>query len=328
MLSIIIPIYNADKYIKECLKSILDEPLIENIEIILINDGSTDNSDKICRKLATESNKIKYVKKDNEGVSSARNLGISYAKGDYIMFVDVDDKLISGWFSSITRVISNSEKYDIYIFQSKVKPEKYTKLMLAYDILGMSNNLNSLSSPCSKIFKKKFLLDKNIHFESGIINGEDMLFNLQCVQHTDSIKIISESIYLYRQNPSSATHTFNKKLIQSDLLFHKKLSEKLSINEYKNVREYICNTKLYNAIFLIAQKTSYLKKFTSAKQYYQKLSEPPYSDAKLTNNISYKKRIIVKLIRKKKYFLVYLAFKINNTLFSKNIEKKDYFIKV
>ena len=90
LVSIIIPIYNSEKYLKKCIDSILEQKY-NNLEIILINDGSTDNSGKICDRLAIEDKRIKVIHKLNEGVSIARNKGLEMAKGEYIFFIDSDD---------------------------------------------------------------------------------------------------------------------------------------------------------------------------------------------------------------------------------------------
>ena len=126
LVSIIIPIYNSEKYLKKCIDSILEQKY-NNLEIILINDGSTDNSGKICDSLAIEDKRIKVIHKLNEGVSIARNKGLEMAKGEYIFFIDSDDYIDE---NIIKDMISYSRDYDIVKVSYKfIENGKITKVV-------------------------------------------------------------------------------------------------------------------------------------------------------------------------------------------------------
>ena len=138
-ISIIIALYNGEKYIARCLKSILDCES-QNIEIIIVNDGSTDNSLTICDSFAKRDSRIKIVTKVNEGVSAARNLGIQYAKGEYIWFVDADDWITKNAINYLLRMI-NIYKPDIFQFQLEQKEEFDINQKTFKEITGQTSKL-------------------------------------------------------------------------------------------------------------------------------------------------------------------------------------------
>ena len=141
-LSIIIPVYNAEKYLDKCMKSIFDN--IENsFEVILINDGSKDNSLKIIKELMKKYKNIELIDNSNNGVSYSRNLGIKKAKGNYIMFVDADDELKKNWFDRINSYMT--ENYDIVYF-SKYNLKSNKNDLLKY-IVGYNKENICIAGP-------------------------------------------------------------------------------------------------------------------------------------------------------------------------------------
>jgi len=174
LLSIIVPIYNSEVYLKDCLDSILKD-LNNNTELILIDDGSTDNSDKIyCN---YQQDNIKIFKNSNHGVSYSRNFGIKKATGKYVMFVDSDDLLTNGWYKKIE---STLKEKDIYYFSGKCSNKNLSKNDIIERIIGYPNSdvQANFSAVWSKVFKKSFLLEHHLFFHEDLINGEDLLFNL------------------------------------------------------------------------------------------------------------------------------------------------------
>ena len=210
-LSIIIPVYNGEKYIGPCLSSILDNDYFD-YELIIINDGSTDNSKKIIENIAD--NRIKLFNNRNYGVSYSRNYGIEKASGKYIMFVDADDFLDTQWHSKVLCQLKND---DIYIFSNKNVSDN--KKILSRQIVGVNGDGIMIAAPFSKIYKKSLLQEKNIRFNEKIINGEDMLFNLKSIKECNTLKIINLSFYKYRINFGSATKSFNEQILESDKEF-------------------------------------------------------------------------------------------------------------
>lgn len=323
-LSIIIPVYNAEKYIKECLDSILIP--IENknnIEIILINDGSNDYTKQIIQNY--ESNKIKlFNNKYNKGVSYSRNYGIEKASGDFIMFVDADDVLNKNWY----HIIENSIKekiYDIVYFSKNLKDDKNKNKMISY-IIGNNENNICFAGPVSRIFRRKYIIENNIVFNTELINGEDMLFNLEALLKTKKFKIVSNSFYKYRLVINTATKKFDFEIIKNDMIFHKEIDKVL--NKNKVDKEYIKNIEkfcLANGIITILDRLSYLESYKETKKYLGVLKNSPYCE--VTNkieNLSKWKKIILFLNKINLNFFIYNILKIKNSIRYKNKQKIIY----
>ena len=232
-LSIIIPAYNAEQYIKQCLDSILQnsKESLSKTEIIVINDGSTDNTLKILESYNHHKN-IKIHTTKNQGVSAARNLGISLAKGEWVTFIDADDTVNSN-FSKVVSLVENSRSS--FIIFSNYDIETTDKKILTTQTLQSSMYL---SGPWSKVYNRQFLVKHKILFEKDILMGEDMLFNLEVIQNSDAIESYKMGFYNYRQNNNSATRRFNQKIIESDKNFYKKL-EKILIKPHAPQEEMV-----------------------------------------------------------------------------------------
>ena len=218
-LSIIIPIYNGEKYLEACLENITNE-IDSNVEVLLIDDGSNDKTYKICEKYKCEN--IRVFRNKNHGVSYSRNFGIKNANGNFLMFVDADDLLKKGWYSIVKKCIYDD--VDICYISSKINKE-FTRKEVLENIIGISNSSINFSSVWSKIFKRNFILDNNIMFSENIINGEDLLFNLETFELAKTYKVYNTGFYRYRLNYNSATHSFNDKIFISNSLFLKKFND-------------------------------------------------------------------------------------------------------
>lgn len=300
-LSIIIPIYNCEKYLMDCVESIIKS--IDDYEILLINDGSTDNSKQICDYYSKKYNFIKTYNKKNGGVSSARNLGIKMASGKYIMFVDSDDKLEENW-SILINKLKNS---DIYYFNDQININESKQELLKY-IVGNNKKNIFLSGPYSKAYNTDFIRESNILFDEKIINGEDMLFNIKCIQKTNNYKILNFSFYKYRISNDQSTKKFNSKIIDSDKEFQKELSkvlEKIDISksEKKDIEKFCEN----HGVLMLLNRISYIDKYKKAKLYYE-LLENDYYKAILNE----KNNTVFYLLRKKQYLFVFYIYKIKN----------------
>lgn len=204
-LSIIIPVYNAEKHIQRCVDSILPQ-LNNNDELLLINDGSTDSSIDILRKIEAENDCIKVIDKQNEGVAKTRNLGILEAKGEYICFIDNDDYVDKDYFETYYNEINNGQ-YDLVMggYQRvtdqkvlfKVKPVQ----SLWYQLMVVA--------PWAKIYRRQFLIDHKITFlDYGI--GEDNYFNFQVYTKTNRVSVINYSGYNWWFNDASISNTSQK----------------------------------------------------------------------------------------------------------------------
>lgn len=215
IISVIVPLYNTGKYLPECLDSILNQTY-PHLDILLINDGSTDDSGKIADAYASRDRRIKVFHKTNGGVSSARNLGIDHATGDYIAFVDSDDAICENYFESL---ISNAEKYDAdisfcisHIMGRSSKTHKQVSYYLFSRNEGISHLLRADLFGCAlnKMYKSHLLV--NYRTPEDIAINEDLLMNYYLFSRADRILFFSDTLYLYRHREGSASHSgFSKK---------------------------------------------------------------------------------------------------------------------
>lgn len=213
--SVIIPVYKVEEYLDECVKSILNQTY-KNLEIILIDDGSPDNCPKMCDEYAKIDNRVKVIHKENGGQSSARNIGIDVATGDYLFFVDSDDyvskdiievlinksiernsKIVACGYVSDPLNLDDSKEFKIKEFS----PFKVIKSMLKEKVIT--------TSPWAKIFKKE--LFEGIRFQEGKIY-EDLGTIYKVFDKTDKVVYVDTRKYFYRYNPTSTTKSqFTKK---------------------------------------------------------------------------------------------------------------------
>lgn len=261
LVSIIIPVYNCEGYIEKCLKSLINQTY-ENIEIIVVDDGSEDNSLDICKKVALSDNRVKVFNKENNGVSSARNYGISKSNGQYICFVDADDwvderyceVLINGFNDkielSVVGISSSNKKIDNNSYKILEKNESFCKLFDDNNFFGFPVNKMYLKHIILSLGDKPF--DENIYF------CEDTLFNVRYLDMcTKKISYNPKKLYFYFQRDDSATNT--NKITSKNLTVFDSLDniEKILIKEYPSQLEGLYVFYLYNYYRLyVANKIS------------------------------------------------------------------------
>ncbi len=202
--SVIIPAYNSEKTIKRCIESITlqDRP---DVEIIVINDGSTDETESICKALQSEHNNIIYISKKNGGVSSARNSGLSVATGEFVMFVDSDDYLDNKCFDTIDKYTgSNADFYQFgfLIVANGLVKETREFSECQVDTLSEKETFisegvvtRSINSPCAKIYKRKIVEKNNLRFCEELSTGEDLAFVFSFLLSADKFERLTDKIY-------------------------------------------------------------------------------------------------------------------------------------
>ncbi|MEH7096675.1 glycosyltransferase [Neobacillus vireti] len=221
--SVIIPVYNAEKYITQCIKSLLAQTLDE-CEFIFINDGSTDNSGNIIKNYKKLDTRIKFLDQENQGVSVARNNGLNLAVGEYIGFVDADDYVNESMFETLYNT-AKKNKSDMVnsgfnnVMNGRIETnnlpfkkdtnlrEEYIKQVLLPFFL-QSDGLNAI---WNKLYKTKIIKEKNILFPKYISLGEDGLFNIKFLSFATNVRFIDYSGYNYRVVEGSATRNISKK---------------------------------------------------------------------------------------------------------------------
>ena len=215
MISVIVPIYNAEKYLHRCINRILAQDYTD-FELLLIDDGSIDNSATICDEFAKYDNRIRVFHKENGGVSSARNWGLDKAIGEYIMFVDSDDYMMSGMLEVMLSTL-DSKKADLVVCGTTETGGGYWRPIadVDYSINQLKENFVSLlhtellSPPWNKIYKKEIIGSNR--FSEDISFGEDLLFNIQNLEKCENISLIKESpFYHEKENENSLVVKFNR----------------------------------------------------------------------------------------------------------------------
>lgn len=212
LVSIIVPIFNVEKYVRKCIKSIMKQNYT-NIEIILVNDGSSDKSTEIINELSNEDERIIVVHKNNEGVSSARNAGLQIAKGQYIMFIDGDDYVDDDYVDYFVNLLKTT-KCDIGFNTNNYAIEGNYSCDGQY-IIPAEKAIEWIYSDkifvavWNKIYKASVLKKGKIKFNSDIWYGEGMLFNIECLQVVNMVAIGEKAVYHQTFNPQSAMRNFN-----------------------------------------------------------------------------------------------------------------------
>ena len=214
--SVIIPVYNTEKYLRECLDSVVNQTL-RDIEIICVDDGSTDGSLEILREYAAKDNRLTVLTQSNSGVSSARNKGIINAAGEYIAFVDADDYIDAKTYSKAYD-IAKSKNADIVVFGGKCFPihtwadeslTTYTKSYKNDSFHALFGEPGSRPFPVNKIIRRQLLKDNNLLFDEKLSLGEDQALMFELFPLAHSIEYIKDQFYSYRQHADSAMSHFN-----------------------------------------------------------------------------------------------------------------------
>lgn len=211
--SIIIPVFNGEKYIERCVNSIEQEKQYENnVEIIIVDDGSTDQTYAISKKLARYYNNLQVFHKENGGVSSARNYGLTIAQGNFVLFVDADDTLNNTALSSIMNEIKKN-KADYYIFPIEKEVQKGIFQKQNYSVTGMTIPVDEAyeyfyidgnNGPWSKLFKLDIVRENELHFHEELKIHEDVIFCMDYIEHSKNVRYCEDVIYKYSFNEMGA----------------------------------------------------------------------------------------------------------------------------
>lgn len=233
LISVIIPIYNVEKYLHRCLDSVLAQTYYL-LEIILVNDGSTDKSHEICESYARQDDRIKIINQKNAGLSAARNAGVRLASGEYLCFIDSDDcidpEMMEAYQQAadqyspdiITTNIFQYQKGNIIYTETKNDLPYETlldkKLISTYFLQPFYNSdLGILAAAWNKCYKKQFLIQNNLVFDETLKRSEDYWFNFYAFQKADKVYCINKSYYHYFANTGSMIRSFREGQFQAFL---------------------------------------------------------------------------------------------------------------
>ncbi|MBQ8182793.1 MAG: glycosyltransferase [Clostridia bacterium] len=203
-LSVIIPVYKAEITLRRCLDSLLNQPH-NDTEIIVINDGSPDSSGEICKEYAEKYDEIRYIEKENGGVSTARNAGLDIARGEYVVFVDSDDWVYDNFFSVIEKALEKND-WDLLQFSQNYTDGKEAKPRILPDFESCEHNVifehiiehmcrKHINKPIDKVYKRSLIEKNHLRFHPELNVGEDRTFNIVFALDIKKWCIVSDLIY-------------------------------------------------------------------------------------------------------------------------------------
>lgn len=199
MISVIVPVYKAEKYLQRCIDSILSQSYTD-FELLLIDDGSPDNCGVICDEYAVKDSRVRVFHKENGGVSSARNLGLDHAKGDWVSFIDSDDWVETNYLESFTAVLDSDFIIGGVRLCSSTKTIELKDSRYPVDMLIDFINANKggrINSPWGNLLRRCIISGDRLRFDENVRFAEDIIFNLQYLCHCNSIRTISNCGYNY-----------------------------------------------------------------------------------------------------------------------------------
>lgn len=205
-ISIIVPVYNSEKYIKRCIMSVLDQNPV-HCQLVLIDDGSSDNSLKIMQQFAVQYEFIKLIHQENQGVSGARNTGIKAATGEWVYFLDSDDEMVPGSLNKIIEFTEQDVQWILFNYYKKIEGED-KKIKNSISANNMEYHLGKEEFPrllneqifmlqCGKVFRRDIIENNNIHFQDKVVYGEDIRFNLAYFQYVKKYILSDIPVFIY-----------------------------------------------------------------------------------------------------------------------------------
>lgn len=218
LISVIIPVYNVEKYLRQCLDSVAGQTY-DNLEIICIDDGSTDSSGVILDEYGTKDQRFKIIHQKNRGISAVRNRGIDESFGEWISFIDGDDIVETHFYE---KLLSKQQKdkdiiisCGVILFDSSKNKKLQEKAGCFYEFADILKNLKKCYV-CNKIWSRKFIVENNLRFNEAICYCEDVLFSICAATCAKAWQIINYNGYFYRQNRQSISHNIEKELLRKN----------------------------------------------------------------------------------------------------------------
>ena len=269
LVSVIVPVYNVENYLEECLNSIMGQTY-SNLEILLIDDGSKDRSGEICDQYAKKDNRIKVYHKSNSGVSKTRNYGLDHCTGEWVAFVDSDDYIEKNYIES--HLACNPNYFNVGghnsfgnnisgIERHMVKTERYYDLLRdldKIDVTPFSIEINVIYHICSKLYNNKILQANHIRFPENMILAEDCCFNIDYLRYCSKVAMIPYSGYYYRHAHQTPVYKMDLRQYQTHCTILDKCFKDLG-DTYKGYEFTNISTSLYQS-FLSSLKDGLIDK--------------------------------------------------------------------
>lgn len=284
LVSIVIPIYNVEEYVEKCVVSVLTQTY-KNLEVILVNDGSTDRSGEIIRKFDYDE-RVRIINKKNGGSSSARNTGIDNAKGEYIFFLDSDDYIVNSAIQKlITHITSTKSEiccFNIAFYNSKgihKKKENYQNTTLEGDAILEAALVGKIikTTAWSKLYSTKLIKNNSIKFIEGMIN-EDIPFCISVLARTKKVCFIDDILYMAYQREGSISRTMKPESLQSiHTAFNYIKQDLCQLGIYEDVEPLVESAYLKHQLFSIMQCAYKVSSYTEFDTLISNALNPDYT---------------------------------------------------
>ena len=320
--SVIVPVYNAEEFVVECVNSIRNQS-IQDMEIICINDGSTDQSAELLTAISKEDERMIIVHQTNQGVSVARNTGLSLAKGEYITFVDADDYIeptyLASFFEFATADLISSRLSTLQTFEGLAYNQVYPREVIEEVLYPMMLKGDQFNAVWSKVFKNSVIQNNNILFPKGQKLGEDAHFIMQYLRHAQDITFVENDKYIYRENTLSATRfvkddSFFNQMFEEFQFDHRKNFDMVLQEEHirklktnRLLQAFMAALSLYfrgNSVLTYPQRKEYIKKALNEINFLLKDEEYNYF---LSKSKGFQKKVL-EAIQKQNYFKLRLYY--------------------
>ena len=314
-ISVIVPVYNVEKYIDKCLDSLVNQTLKE-IEIIVVNDGSPDNSQKIIDKYKKKyPKKIKSIIKENGGQGSARNIGLKHATGEYIGYVDSDDYVDKTMFEKLyTNAKENNS--DIAICGTYIDNDPGIEIELEKFLVdnNKENAFFGKMAVWNKIYKRSLLVDNKLEFRSKLWY-EDFDFSFKAIAYAQTVSYVNEPLYYYLIRPGS---TMNNSNIQRNLEILQAFDKIKELSAYKDIQKFLAIDHIYisTIVRVLLADCNYKNKKIIIKKIliYLRDNFGDLKKNKYLSLLSRNRRIIYTLLNLRLYKIVMLLFKIKKNI--------------
>lgn len=324
--SVVVPVYNAQKYLEKCINSVLTQSF-GDLELILVDDGSPDGSGQLCDRFSEKDNRVKVIHQQNQGHITARMNGVKAATGEYILFLDSDDWFLPEAMQTVNRGV---ERFgcDMLLFRLERggvpcadffggEQEEISKA----DYYTVNLDSSALNSLVIRAVKLSLFDNVDISGFRHFINSEDLLLSLQLVRQAKKISCLSQVLYFYRENENGITATFNKnalnEFVESRSVLWAEI-QKLGLDNQSNRVK--LNTAFMRRAADAALQISRDKSmnFSLKKEQYKKITDMPFFKAAVRNFDSaafgIAKKMRIKLLENKLYMLVFFTDKLRSML--------------
>lgn len=274
-ISIIVPVFNAEMYIERCIESVLKQTYTD-FELLLVNDGSTDNSRNICDAYAQKDKRIRVITKNNEGPSAARNSALKIATGEYIGFIDSDDWIDKDMYNILVKSAQENDSDVVcsgykYVVDSGIintismcaKLENYSLTTNGVPVYEMFiRSKRGIFNVWNKLYKRDIIKNNNIFFPNDKMSAEDCEFNLKIVKYASKYTFIPEALYNYYLSNNSLTRGYIKDCFQKHLDWRYMIEKYLPHEVIKNKENQMAmnKTTIHDTIYSLNQEIWYKPK--------------------------------------------------------------------